>query len=62
MIYGFFYENSIWNASKFYKFLEDYFKDTKMERHINIGLANVLTGQYKSFKEHHTSDELIKVL
>jgi predicted acylesterase/phospholipase RssA len=29
---------------------------------LNIGLANVLTGQYHSFKEHHTSDELISVL
>ena len=25
-------------------------------------MANVLTGQFKSFKEHHTSEEFIKVL
>jgi hypothetical protein len=62
MIYGFFYENSIWDASKLYKLIEDYFKDADLKRHINIGLANVLTGQYKSFKEHHSKDDMVKIL
>ena len=45
-----------------YDFIADYFKDTKLSRHLNIGLANVLTGQFKSFKEHHSSDDFVKVL
>ena len=62
MIYGFFYENSIWDATGLYDFIAEYFKDSKMKRHVNIGLANVLTGQYKSFKEHHSSEDMVKVL
>jgi len=62
MIYGFFYENSIYDATKMYDFIADYFKDAKLERHLNIGLSNVLTGQFKSFKEHHSTEDFIKVL
>lgn len=59
MLYGFFYENSIYDGSNLYYFIEDYFKDATINRHLNIGLANVLNGQYKSFKEHHPADEMI---
>jgi hypothetical protein len=62
MIYGFFYENSIYDASHLYDFIEDFFSGSTVKRHLNIGLANVLNGQFKSFKEHHPEDELIKVL
>jgi len=44
MIYGFFYENSIYDASKLYDFVADYFKESTVKRHLNLGLANVLTG------------------
>lgn len=62
MIYGFFYENSIYDASDLYDFLKKFFRGTKLNRHINIGLANVLTGRFHSFGRHHTSKELIKIL
>ena len=62
MIYGFFYENSLYDASDLYTFVAEYFKDAKLQRHVNLGIANVMNGKYKSFKEHHTPDELIKVL
>jgi len=62
MIYGFFYENSIYDATNLYDFIARYFKDATIKRHLNIGLANVLNGQYKSFKEHHSPDEFVKVL
>ena len=62
MIYGFFYENSIYDATDLYNFLASFFKDTKLERHINIGLANVLTGRFHSFGKHHSSEELIDIL
>jgi hypothetical protein len=62
MIYGFFYENSIYNANGLYDFIEEKFKNTTLLRHLNIGLANVLNGQFKSFKEFHTSDEFVKIL
>jgi hypothetical protein len=45
-----------------YKFVEDQFKNKTLNRHLNIGLANVLTGQFKSFQEHHDPDEFVKVL
>ena len=61
-VYGFFYENSLYDASKLYKFIEEKFKDSSLKRHINVGLANVLTGQYKSFKDQHTPAEFVKVL
>ena len=32
MIYGFFYENSIYNAEKLYNFIGDYFKDKEIKR------------------------------
>lgn len=62
MIYGFFYEHSLYDASDLYQFIADYFHGDTVERHLNLGIANVLTGQFKSFKEHHPNDELIKVL
>ena len=62
MIYGFFYENSIYDATRLYDFIEDFFLGTTIKRHVNLGIANVLTGQFKSFKEHHSSEELVKVL
>ena len=62
MLYGFFYENSLYDASKLYDFIENYFAGAEINRNINIGLANVLNGQFKSFKGHHGSDEFIKVL
>ena len=62
MIYGFFYENSIYDASKLYKFIDKEFKDKKILRHINIGLANVLNGAFKTFKETHSPDQFIQIL
>jgi predicted acylesterase/phospholipase RssA len=62
MIYGFFYENSIYDASDLYDFIESFFKASVVRRHVNIGIANVLTGRYHSFGMRHTDEELIKVL
>lgn len=62
MIYGFFYENSLYDASYLYDFIDDYFSDSKFFRHLNIGIANVLDGRFKSFVQAHGSKELIKVL
>ena len=30
IIYGFFYENSIYDATELYEFINDYFKDAKL--------------------------------
>ena len=62
MIYGFFYENSIYDARDLYDFIAQFFRFTQLERHINIGLANELTGRFHSFGLHHTDDELVKIL
>jgi hypothetical protein len=62
MVYGFFYENSLYDASPLYDFIEEYFNDSKFYRHLNIGIANVLDGRFKSFRQTHGSEELIKVL
>lgn len=62
MIYGFFYENSLYDASPLYRFIADQFSGKTLKRHINIGLANVLNGQFKSFKDKHSPDEFIKIL
>lgn len=62
MIYGFFYENSLYDATKLYDFIAEYFNNTSLERHVNIGLSNVLTGQFQSFKEHHNSTDMVKIL
>ena len=44
MIFGFFYENSLYNADKLYKFIDEYFHETHPVRHINLGITNVLNG------------------
>jgi predicted acylesterase/phospholipase RssA len=62
LVYGFFYENSLYDASPLYDFFENYFRDSKFYRHMNIGIANVLDGRFKSFSQKHGSDELVKVL
>jgi len=33
-----------------------------MERNLNIGLANVLNGQFKSFEDFEKPEKLVKVL
>jgi predicted acylesterase/phospholipase RssA len=44
MVYGFFYEASLYDASDLFSFIADYFKDHSAKRHINIGIANILNG------------------
>mmetsp|Transcript_17696 Transcript_17696/g.29925 ORF Transcript_17696/g.29925 Transcript_17696/m.29925 type:complete len:273 (+) Transcript_17696:211-1029(+) len=61
-IYGFFQENSLYDASNLYKFIADYFQVHDPKRHVNLGITNVLNGQYKSFKGVHSREEIIKVL
>lgn len=41
MVYGFFYENSIYDAGDLYNFIESFFKYSELKRHVNIGIANV---------------------
>merc|ERR1712048_62068 len=62
IIYGFFYENSLYDASALYDFIEEFFKYTDLKRHINIGLANVLSGRFHSFAAHHNDLDRIKIL
>mmetsp|Transcript_15938 Transcript_15938/g.24644 ORF Transcript_15938/g.24644 Transcript_15938/m.24644 type:complete len:95 (+) Transcript_15938:374-658(+) len=62
MIYGFFYENSIYNAAPLYDFIEDYFQDAKVMKHLSIGIANVLNGQFKTLRGHHEPEEMVKGL
>lgn len=62
MIYGFFYEHSLYDAKNLFKFIESYFNYRTVQRHLNIGLANVLNGQYKSFEDFEKEEKLVKVL
>ena len=62
MIYGFFYEQSLYDASRLYKFIESYFKDEEIHRHLSVGITNVLNGQYKSLLEHHGVAEMVQAL
>ena len=62
IIFGFFYESSLYDASGLYDFVEDYFSDSKFYRHMHLGIADVLDGKFKSFKQSHGSEELIQVL
>lgn len=53
-------------------YINDYFKSTSIKRHLNIGIANVLNGNYSvykitigsfvNFNEHTSHEDLIKVL
>ena len=62
MIYGFFYESSLYDASPLFNFIWDYFHDAKFYRHLNLGIADVLDGRFKSFKHTHGAEELVSVL
>ena len=44
MIYGFFYESSLYDGDRLFQFISDYFSDHDPKRHINLGIANILTG------------------
>lgn len=59
MVYGFFYEQSLYDAQKLYDFIEEYFADSKFERCMYLGIADVLNGRFKSFRHTHGSQELI---
>ena len=62
ILYGFFYQNSLYDATALYNFIEDYFAGTTLKKHVNLGNTNLLNGQFHSFKEHHSSDELVQVM
>lgn len=59
---GFFYRHCIQDGQKLFDFIAEEFKESNIKRHLNIGLANVLTGQFKSFNENHSSEDFIKIL
>lgn len=43
-------------------YLADYFAKSEIKRHLNIGIANVLDGEFVNFNEHTSHDDLVKVL
>lgn len=44
IIYGFFYENSLYDASALYSFIDKYFQGSTIKKHVNLGITNLLNG------------------
>lgn len=44
IFYGFFYENSLYDATALYEFIDEYFKGSKVIKHVNLGITNLLNG------------------
>ena len=38
------------------------FEGRTVKQHLNIAATNVITGQFKTFSEHHNNHDLIKIL
>lgn len=45
-IYGFFFQKGLYNLVQVDEFIESWFRDRPIKRHISIGIANVLTGKF----------------
>ena len=61
-IYGFFFEKSLYDSTPLNQFLEHKFTDRTVKQHLNIAVTNVLSGDFKTFSEHHSNSVLIKIL
>lgn len=51
-VYGFFFQKGLYNAITIDQYIEDWFKDRPIKRHITIGVANLLNGSFDVFSEH----------
>lgn len=61
-VYGFFFEKSLYDSSPLNQFIEEKFKGRTVKQHLNIAVANVLNGEFRTFSEHHDNEELVKIL
>ena len=61
-VYGFFFEKSLYDATPLNQFIEQKFSDRKVKQHLNIAVTNVMNGDFKTFTEHHSNADLIKIL
>ncbi len=61
-VYGFFFEKGLYDAQNINDYIEKWFRDRPIKRHITIGLTNVLNGAFASFSEKITTENMIKIL
>jgi hypothetical protein len=65
-----YFQNSLYNSTNLNLYIENYFKQTEIKKHLNIGLANVLNGilflitpgSFINFDEHTSHNDMMKVL
>lgn len=61
-IYGFFFEKGLYDPTPLNNFLTTKFKNKDIKRHLTISVANVLNGNFQTFNEHYSNDELLEIL
>ncbi len=61
-VYGFFFQKGLYDAQNINDYIEEWFRDRPLKRHITIGLTNVLNGAFASFSEKIQTKDMIKIL
>jgi len=52
----------LYDSSDAFRFLKQQFDRKNLKRHLSVGLANILNGQYKIFKDARSPFDFIKIL
>lgn len=61
-IYGFFFQKGLYNAVTIDQYIEDWFRDRPIKRHITIGVTNLLNGAFEVYSEHQKTSDMIELL
>lgn len=62
LLAGYFYQGALYDSENLFKFIEEQFSEATVRRHLNIGLADILSGQYHSFQDARTRGDFVKIL
>lgn len=44
LLAGYFYQGALYDSENLFKFIEEQFSEASVKRHLNIGLADILSG------------------
>ena len=57
-----FFEKALYDNTATNNFIESWFYNRTVVRHLEIGVTNLLTGQFVTFSEEESNENMIKVL
>ena len=62
LLSGFIYQGALYDSTNAFDFIEEKFTGKELVRNANIGIADILNGQYKIFKDSRSPEDMVKIL